>query len=263
MLSIQELYVEQLLKERVSLSYPTLESKYVEESFSDLVARGIPERKIFDIIDSIYDEYPSAVIESPDDGSNDYGDAEKWNRLLVHYPQLFRMISERNSENYVAYWMVLSITDELYDRTVAGENINKECDYMDTHGFFVPRDHNIYIVDMFTRKNYLDRIPLNRVIRDGFFSLVQEMAEHGHFIKRIVTHAAEVRSEKLCNDLRLEPVCNHKYHRRYRSETDKTLIPAKIYAVDLSKGDLSILAHQSDPMLINRYMEHFGIVKPS
>ncbi len=256
-LGIHEGYSNSLIVERAKVSPQSTESKYVEESFSDLIERGVQESEVFDAVKKIIDEFPAADIDSPQDGSNDFGDPEKWNRLISSYPDLFKIVSERSTGNYVAYWMILSISDELYDRTIVGENINRECEYSDTHGFFVPRDHNIYVVDMFTRRSYLDRIPLNRVIFEGFFSLIREMALNGHFIKRIATHASEIRSERICHDLGMQLVCNHKYHRRHKSETDKTLVPTKVFALDISAGDMSIFNRLKDSTLHDLYQKHF------
>lgn len=230
---------------------------YVDKTLCQLIDEGYSVTEVLDIAAKIEDEFPVAKIKQVKHGSNDFGDPRKWDEFAVAYPDSFHLIYHVKSKEFVAYWFVLSITDELYERTLRGENVNKECTYLDTLGFDFKRDHNLYFVDLF-RKRHFNNIAANRSILTGFLSYLDSLSVNGHFIKRVVAHASEEKAERLCRDANFRFVCDHQCHRRHRSDDDPTLVPTKIYALDLSEGIMGLLLNYKNKALYHRYEKHFN-----
>lgn len=241
--------------------------KFIAESLLQSIEKGFTENNISKEIYEIDLDWPAAEIEPPDEGSNDFGHPLKWQSFRSEFSEHTYLIREKLTGNCVAYWQAISIKDNLYWKAREGLNINKSCDRNDLANFFLPRDHKMYLADVWTRKKYMHTYAINKVMGRSFFEYLLHFALSGHFFSHIITHASSIQSEELCESYKFDFICQHLEHRRYESEQNRNIIPTKIYELDLKKkgGEfLSIsknfLSTSEVEKLLELYKSHFPVI---
>jgi len=209
-------------------------TQYVGASFNQWVDIGF---KIDELILHAYDimsEWPSPIVPLIE-GSNYYGDDSKWDELAHANPMGCFLVIEKNSARALGYWQVLSINKPTYDKGIRGENINKILTISDVHSFLLPnRSHSIYFVDCFIRKSHLQSAVSLRLFQ-GFLDFLNQLADTGQYVERILAHASETVAESLCLDTGFRVRCSHQEHRRF-DQGSGNWVATKVYELDLFKN---------------------------
>lgn len=227
---------------------------YFSASYAELRRSGMSEEEIFGAVDEILGEFPPADIDSPDQGSNDFGDESKWLQFIREFPESFRMIRRTDTKECVAYWHVASLNKELYERGRDGQNINLELEDLHIREFIAPGEHSLYFIDLF-RKSLHNNPAVNRELLESFLLFLRDLSLSGHFIDRILAHASTPEAERICLEIGFSFVCNHRFHRRYLQAGSSQLVPTKVYELNVAACFDRLMA--MNPELLGRYISHY------
>ena len=227
---------------------------YSSASYADLRRSGVSDEDIFRARDEILLEFPAADIDSAEQGSNDFGDDDKWKQFVRQFPETFRIISRIDTKECVAYWHVASLNKNFYERGRDGHNINLELDETHIREFVAPGVHSLYFIDLF-RKSLHNNPAANREILESFLGFLRDISLSGHFIDKVLAHASTPEAERICLEAGFVFVCQHRFHRRYAQAGSSKLVPTKIYELNLATSFDRLMV--MNPDLLGRYASHF------
>lgn len=228
--------------------------QYFSASYEELLEAGVSDAEIFDAVEEIYAEFPPALIGSPADGSNDFGGSEKWRDFVRRGRNSFRLIGRKGIAGYIAFWHAESIVPELYERGRQGKNINLEIRQDQICGFIIPRVHDLYFIDLF-RKSAFNNPAANLEIISSFLGYLEYLADSGHYIRRILTHASTPEAEQFCLAASFDFLCEHEQHRRHLDATSLALVPTKIFELDVMANADRLM--EMRPGLREKYRDRF------
>ncbi len=234
-------------------------SPFIGGTLADFQEMGFSLDEIFAQEQLIYSEELIPKPEEYEEGSNDFGELNKWDYFQKNYPDNSYLIMDRKSKRFIAYWHVMPITDEIYNECRDGLNINKKLANSHTYNYFMPRDHKLYFVDLFRLKKHANPA-VDRLILNSFLYYLLRLAKYGHFIESIIAHTSSINAENYCEQTGFEYITDHDCHVRYKYE-DKgrgPTVPTKIYEIDMtnSKHTKTIFNYSENLKLL--YKKHFN-----
>lgn len=236
---------EPLSAPQITTRSPGTRANYIAGSFLELIEVGFSQAWLLEEAARLESLHPVDEIIDGFSGSNDMGDVAKWNGLLAANLQTaFGVIK---SDKLVAHWFCLPVKQSAYNRAVAGENINAEIQLSDVAAFDFPQSYDFYFVDLYQSSDVPPWV-VNKFLLDGFLDLLKSLAENGHFVRRMCTHAYAVETERICDKSGFNPVADHKYHARMDSRPG-LMRHTKIYEVDFMSEEPPALLRYDDDLV--------------
>jgi hypothetical protein len=212
------------------------QAQYAVVTLENLLLSGALWEDIIADIDEVYDQAPD-----PEGANNDYGDPSKWEAFMRAYPSfVFCLIRNiRNEEKIVAYWYTLPVKKALYDRGVAGENINAELTNVHIEDFSVPGDYYLYLVDLFRFEGVNNRAANTKLIQ-SFAEFLIDSYNDGFSVCGIFANTSTPWAINLCERLGFKFRCEHKQHKMAAIEggDQGALQPTIVCSIELDEADV-------------------------
>ncbi len=222
------------------------QKEFTVKSFDELLKGGLEINSLWNAMVKILDKFPL-----PDDEGNDMGSKEKWCRIYDLSPDTGYALLH-HSEGIVGFWYVVAVTEEVYERILEGENINREIDTCDIRVFDMEGDYDLYLVDFFRTS---ETIVARRCMLRKFMEFLESLALQDIYIKRIAANVTSYIAQNSCKSHGFKYIAEHKYHTMYGK--DNLPIPTKIYELNL-KESLGKLSFETSDKLKPLYQFHFG-----
>lgn len=219
------------------------EQVYRAGSFAELIEAGYSENWLLAEAVRLERTFPADEIIDGFKGSNEMGTVEKWNALTsANAETAFGVV---RNDQMIAYWFCLPVKQNTYERAVSGENVNAEIELNDIAFFDFPQDYDFYFVDLYQSSDAPPWV-VNKLLLDGFLNLLKSLAENGHFVRRMCTHAYAVETERICEKSGFTYVCDHKHHARLDDRPDR-MRHTKMYEISFSTDTLpSLIRYDED-----------------
>lgn len=213
---------------------------YTYGSLAELTRRGYNQRELLDGAWDVYNQFPEPELPAHVEGSNDYGSADKWDRLQEAFPESFFCVISNRDSRVRAFLHILSLTDEVYESGLLGKNINKYLTLAECIGFLIPVRHNLYIVDVFVDQSYKDPV-IHEILLNMFVSFLMSLERTGHGVRRMMANASEYQAINYCKALSFQHECEHQEHRMHDPDSENEYPPTQIWQLEFVKGTNSKL----------------------
>lgn len=200
-------------------------------SLAEVIKRGVDPDKVFRQLGGVIDSWPQ-----PDEPYNDMGDDVVWDDIARSSPFTHFFLIE-GGNTVVAFWSLISISDELYQRIAAGRNVNHSIGPADVIQP-IPGDRvRLYFVDLFTLrqdKSAVIQEPLVLAkVAETLSRLIRHWNELDISIERIVAHFSTpevIRTGIKCGFRKLT---EHECHTMY--DYDKTEQATEIHELVIAE----------------------------
>ena len=221
------------------------DQKYIAGTFAELIEAGFSEAWLLSEAVRLERTFPADEIIKGFNGSNEMGTVEKWNRLTSANTETAFGIIRNN--RVIAYWFCVPVKINTYRKAVNGENVNAEIELDDIAFFDFPQDYDFYFVDLYQVTDVPPWV-INKLLLDGFLNLLKSLAENGHFVRRMCTHAYASETERICEKSGFKHVTDHKYHARLDGRPDR-MKHTKIYEIEFLSGRVPTLLRYDEDLL--------------
>ena len=190
-------------------------------NFGDLIDLGYTAAKI--AIQLVENDY----INCNGIDENNEGSAEQWESFLQDNSETFQYLI--NGENkIVGDWSIVALTDEAYEKAMAGELLEAELGIENTEMICFPGTYNGYILTFSILPQYRTANNYNLLI-ESFIQQLEEYSENEIFFSRWCMNVFGREVESLIKRLGFKYVCDNKvfgkiYHCSFSPLPDHPLL---------------------------------------
>lgn len=143
-----------------------------------------------------------------DDLISPWEEAYNW---FIHNKEIFMGIRSTRTNKIVAFSTILPVSDEWYNKFVAGDIYDTTMDLLDIRKYDLPDFYNIYISSICTDPKYSNTCAFT-MLYNSIISQFLEFAKQEIYIYRLLAEASTIDGERLCRfiDMKKIGMTNHK-----------------------------------------------------
>jgi transcriptional regulator with XRE-family HTH domain len=182
-------------------------------SLAEIIKRGVDPDKVFRQLGSLIDSWPQ-----PEGLNNFMGDDDAWDEIAKSSPFTHFFLVE-DGRSVVAFWSLIPIGPELYQRIFSGENVNQFIGPGDVVQPIPGDAVSLYFVDLFTLrrdKAVVIQEPLVLAkVAETLSRLIRHWAAIDISIERMVAHFSTPEIIRTGDKCGFHPVAKHDCHTMY------------------------------------------------
>lgn len=137
-----------------------------------------------------------------DDLISPWEEAYNW---FIHNKEIFMGVRSTRTNKIVAFSTILPVSDEWYNKFVAGDIYDTTMDLLDIRKYDLPDFYNIYISSVCTDPKYSNTCAFT-MLYNNIISQFLEFAKQEIYIYRLLAEASTIDGERLCRFIDMKKI---------------------------------------------------------